>query len=355
MKRRLRSILVSSTLVTGLVVVQIAVQATPSVAGKAIKTAQSTFFASCGNLTNSGGSASLILNSNDQQGSSASLSFWAPGSDPVTDQATLTDDPNDPPTVTFSGLTFDATIPLAIPSDLQSTGLEAVVSDLTFSADGVTPVTTLETSHKGSNVLVRTEVTTLQPLAAIGGTLTMPNGASFALAGNCEGRSDYYQTFQTNPYTYVQRSRFQLSIECHLQTEQGFVFVQGFADRRTLSYFRVDFDPAEGAARRYAESDPTAPVEFNVRGLHGTVPLFGEFPEADNQIGTATLDAVFYGSQRETHTVKTDSGRTKFIGNSYRVRGSVTFSPGGETFDMSSCGVLNERYQDISHGVPFPQ
>jgi hypothetical protein len=339
MHRRLAYTFFSSALAIALFWAQGLVGPATSHAATPSRYSEHDLNADCLGFTNEAGSVDLVVHTSNVTPPDGYLAFWASGSDPLFDAPALQAyDQNGSWTITRDGLTLSISIPL-FDADFQPTGLEATVSDMTFAPDGdPIPIG----SFRDGNVRFKQDGI-IQPLVATGGTLSIPSEATFALAG-CSGIAVDSNVFQTNPMTQVFPDLFGLTLACGDQTTQGSWDLFAVGSRNKVFFFGVGFFPVDGP---FQSGEDSSAIQLSDKGVRGTVPLVDTV--SGDPSGSATFDGVFYNRQSITYTTKTDSQKYKLIGDSYSARGTVTFSPGGQTFDLSQCQVLDRRSQTIIH------
>ena len=338
MRRRIWHAFFFSGLAIALVLVQGLVGPEMSRAAAPSRYAEHDLEASCFGLTNAFGSVDFDIQVSNLRPPTGFLAYWAPGADPSVDPPALQAFDNIGTwTVTRSGLDLSASLPL-VDSDFQPTGLEATISDMTFAPDG-DPIPL--TNFRDGNVQFKQDGS-VQPLVATGGTLSIPGGPAFALA-DCSGMALDSDVFQTNPMTQVFPNLFGLTLACSDETTQGSWSVFAVGSRNKIFFFGVSFSPANGGSQSGGDSSG---MQLSDKGVQGSLPLVDI---NGDPAGSATFDGVFYNRQSITYTERSDSQKFKLIGDSYSARGTVTFSPGGQTFDLSTCQVLDRRSQTIIH------
>jgi len=340
MRRNVEILLFTVAIVAGLVVVP----AGKGFAGKPIRSAEHSLEANCFGLTSGTDSVAFDIVTSTSIGSSGYLLYWGPGLNPDVDNPTLqsSDQGPEPLTITRNGLTIDATLPL-VDIDFNPTGQTATISGMSFTAEGDPfPFD----SFRDGNRTVKVNGT-LQPLTAISGTLQMPGGLTFDLSG-CGGVASDFTSFETDPLTYVLSSRFGLTLDCDITNAYGSLGVFALADQqKDVFIFFVNFFPTAGSAQ-FGDGAPEGAIALTDRLVSGSVSMSDA--DTGEPAGTATFDGTMYDRQRLDLSENTDTGRDMVIGNSYKIRGTATMSPGGEVFDLSSCQVLDRRGQHIEHG-----
>lgn len=282
--------------------------------------------------------AGLGASSSEVFGDYASLAFFEAGSSEA-DPATLSSSPDGIAEVTGDDGSLAAQIPL-----VDAAGEPAGTATLTASLVPDGDPFTIEGFRDG-NRWVRQSGTDQHVIAS--GTLELPDVGSFEFAG-CTGDVLHIDVFETNPDTFV--ATFSgLVVECSLETEDGFVSLFAINDGQG-SFIEVTFFPASGGLISGGLSDATVTTQR----VSGTIPLSFE-SEGGGDAGEAAVDAALTAGERVSFSTQSSNSKTKVTGRLYNVAGSVTFSDGGERFDLSGCVAIDRRDQTTSHNPSGPK
>jgi len=294
----------------------------------------------CDDMQNASGLVQgLGASSSEAFGDFASLAFFQSGTSPETDPPTLSASFETPADVTGDDDSLAAQIPL-VDAAGEPAGTATLNASLVPDGDPIT----IEGFRDG-NRWIRQSGTDQHVIAS--GTLDLPDVGRFEFDG-CSGDILHIDVFESNPDTFV--ATFSgLIVECDLETEDGFVSLFAINDSQG-SFIDVTFFPASGGLLSGGLPDATVTTQQ----LSGTIPLSFE-SEGGGDAGEAVIDAVLTAGQRVNFSTRSSSSKLKVIGRLYNVAGSLTFSHGGERFDLSGCVAIDRRDQNTSHNPSGPK
>lgn len=289
-------------------------------------------------LTNGDDVAGVSVGISEEFGDLIQLAYW---------RAPASPDNEDPPTL-FSGEggTVDATashIEASIPLLEGELGLPAgtatVVADM--EPDGEPFVGS--TTHDG-NFLFRDE-SVVQGLIVTAGTLALPDGTTFDLAG-CLGADAQFKSFENQPDARVHDFRA-FNLVCELETEDGVLFLFGSTD----GFVDIFFDSPSGAMFPEGGGEGT----FDQQSIDWTVPM--ESAETGESVGDAFVQATFTPTgQKVAFQPVNSSNRDKVTGDLYAVAGEVTLpTEPTTTFDLSDCVAIDIRDRGVSTSPSGPK
>jgi hypothetical protein len=185
----------------------------------------------CESVTGEAGTVRLTASVSSLSGATGFLVFWAAPADPDFDQPTLVSQGMNAIVETDGSLT--ATYDMFIPGDLGITEGEPVfvgTAELATALSAVGPAEGIDEVTRNGNSQFRIQGTS-QTLA-VGGSVTVPTGGTFALTG-CSGEQEMLAFFATQPdasVSTIDRTR----IECFWVTQDGFVALEAQADENDL-------------------------------------------------------------------------------------------------------------------------
>ncbi|MGH2794839.1 MAG: hypothetical protein ACRDKG_11095 [Actinomycetota bacterium] len=321
--------------VVALAVVGFGAIAQPASAGKPIKIFEHRVGFVCEEpwLSNEDGVAITAASVSSESGPEAIVLYWAPPETPETAEATLRST-TDVPEVTVDGLHLDAVVPME-DQDFNPVGDAIISADLVPVGE---PELGAGKTREGNRTI--RDNTVNQPLVVESGTLTLPNGVVFDLAG-CPGSDLTIDIRISNPSQFV-ITHSGILVLCDIATDDYVVNLGASTDGANVGgeVFYADANQALGG---FSE-DLTLTSEV----FSGAFDLINF--ETEEPAGTAVLDATL--TQGEHVVLKTtgDGPQSKMIGYLLEVTGTLTIPTDPATVvDLSSCFAFDGKEQIKEH------
>ena len=284
-------------------------------------------------LSNEDGVAITAASVSSESGPEAIVLYWAPPETPETAEATLRST-TDVPEVTATGYHIDAVVPME-DQDFNPVGNAIISADLVAVGE---PELGAGKSKEGNRTIKDNTVN--QPLVVESGTLTLPNGVVFDLAG-CQGSDLTIDIRISNPNQFV-ITHSGILVLCDIATETYALNLGASSD-----------DSGTGGEVFY--TDATQTIGGFSDSLVLTSEVFsGSFDlinfETEEPAGQAVLDATF--TQGDHVVLKTSDGsiHSKMIGYLLDVTGTITIPTDPATVvDLSSCFAFDGKEQLKEH------
>lgn len=266
--------------------------------------------------------------------------FWAPPETPETAEATLRST-TDVPEVTVTDHHLDAVIPLE-DQGFTPVGNAIISADLVPSGE---PELGPGKSRHGNRTIRDNSVS--QPLVVESGTLTLPDGTVFDLAG-CPGSDLTIDIRSSNPDQFVIEAFEGILVVCDIAGDDYFLNLAASAEDNGTGG-ELFFSSPAGTIGGFAEGFTLTNQEFQA-----TFPLI-DF-ETEEPAGDAIVDVTFGDRRHVTLRTENSEGvRSKLVGWLLEPTGTITLPTEPTTIDLSSCFAFEGSQQDIQHRPDEPE
>ncbi|HEV2005387.1 MAG TPA: hypothetical protein VGQ85_02135 [Candidatus Limnocylindrales bacterium] len=282
----------------------------------------------CGPLVGNAGTLFVGLTISDVNGVSVGLDDFAPGDIPFVDPSAYTVDFNaGTQTGSYANGVLNASIPLVDGSGTPA-GFATVQATLAL---GGTPQP-VDDVFKDGNRQFRSSGS-LQPLAIVSGTVSLPNGSSFILADGPCSADEVRVTFWGNNPTSAVTSFDANNVSCTLSDGNG-----------VIGSLFVDVDSAHTVAFVDAflfNANMEASGQASIVNGHLSLAL-AYVTDTGASAGSGSIDMTLAATgERFSYTLRSGTILQRVSGEAYDVAGSLV-APGFAPFDLGSC-VLADR------------